>query len=69
MARSGSDLRSTALYWALQQPSKVATVSTITAPPGWRGLIWSRCDDTVLAPFTSLRIGDGFADSSPPGMA
>ena len=25
-----------------QQPSKVATVSQIAAPQGWRGLIWVR---------------------------
>eukprot|EP00959_Pyramimonas_sp_CCMP1952_P403051 8445284-Pyramimonas_sp.AAC.1 len=40
MARSRLGLRRTSLCWTPQQPSKVATVSQIAAPQGWRGPFW-----------------------------
>ena len=40
MARSNLSLGMTPLRWAPQQPPKVATVSQIAAPQGWRGQIW-----------------------------
>ena len=39
MARSNLSPRRASLRWPPQQPSKVATVSQIAAPQGWRGLV------------------------------
>eukprot|EP00959_Pyramimonas_sp_CCMP1952_P052997 1108694-Pyramimonas_sp.AAC.1 len=50
-----------------KQPSKVATVSQIAAPQGWRGLIWA-CGGYPLycPPHAALESRDGFANRSPP---
>eukprot|EP00959_Pyramimonas_sp_CCMP1952_P173153 3618465-Pyramimonas_sp.AAC.1 len=65
-ARSRSGPRGASPRRTHQQPSKVATVSQIAAPQGWRGLIWVRASRHCAGPPSRPRKRRQFHRSQPP---
>eukprot|EP00959_Pyramimonas_sp_CCMP1952_P185631 3881132-Pyramimonas_sp.AAC.1 len=68
MARSSLGWRGASIRWTSQQHSKVAIVSQIAAPQGWRGLRFA-CGVKPPDHPATLESSGNFTYRNPPGMA